>query len=85
VPPQIRATVVAFYILTLNFIGLGIGITGGGYLIDYLIASGVAQPYTWTLLAFTLVSAGAIPLFYLAGRRFAADRERLYAVADKLA
>jgi len=85
VPPQIRATVVAFYILSLNFIGLGIGITCGGYLIDYLIAIGVDEPYTWTLLTFTVVSAGSIPLFFLAGRRFARDRQRLYAVADKLA
>ena len=28
VPPQVRASVVAFYILLLNFVGLGIGITG---------------------------------------------------------
>ena len=34
VPPQIRATVVAFYILMLNLIGLGVGITAGGWLID---------------------------------------------------
>jgi MFS family permease len=81
VPPQIRATVVAFYILTLNLVGLGIGITAGGYLIDYLIAEGVSQPYTWTLVVFTLLSALSIPLFFLAGRRFALDRERLYAQA----
>ena len=30
VPPQIRATVVAFYILMLNLVGLGFGITAGG-------------------------------------------------------
>ncbi len=81
VPPQIRATVVAFYILTLNLIGLGIGITAGGYMIDYLIAIDVAEPYTWTLVVFTALSATSIPLFYLAGRRFKADRDRLYAVA----
>ncbi len=82
VPPQIRATVVAFYILTLNLIGLGFGITAGGYLIDYLIATNVAQPYTWTLVAFTVLSAGSIPLFYLAGRRFGGDRDRLYASVE---
>ena len=53
VPPQIRATVVAFYILTLNFVGLGFGITAGGFLIDYLAAHSVAEPYTWALVAFT--------------------------------
>ncbi len=77
VPPHIRATVVAFYILMLNLVGLGFGITAGGILVDVLIADGVAQPYTWTLLAFTLLSALAIPLFYLAGQRFVPDRERL--------
>jgi MFS family permease len=81
VPPQIRATVVGFYILTLNLIGLGVGITGGGWLIDYLIARGVSEPYSWTLLAFTVLSLSATPLFWLAGRRFRGDRERLFAAA----
>jgi MFS family permease len=79
VPPQIRATVVAFYILTLNLVGLGIGITAGGIVLDALIVRGVDSPYTWTLLAFTLLSMLAIPLFFAAGRRFQRDREQLYA------
>ena len=77
VPPQIRATVVAFYILMLNFVGLGIGVTVAGVAIDFMAARGVAQPYTWTLVAFTLLASLAIPFFFFAGRRFAADRERL--------
>jgi MFS family permease len=77
VPPRIRATVVAFYILLLNLIGLGFGITAGGFLVDRLIAAGVAEPYTKTLLGFTIFSLLAIPLFYLAGRHFERDRERL--------
>ena len=77
VPPNIRATVVAFYILVLNFIGLGVGITAGGIVIDVLIARGVAAPYTWTLLAFTILSLGSAPLFYWAGRRYQSDRRRL--------
>jgi MFS family permease len=79
VPPQIRSTIVAFYILTLNFVGLGFGITAGGILIDYLIGHSVASPYTWTLVTFTLLSFVSTPLFYIAGRRFQRDRERLYA------
>ncbi len=79
VPPQIRATVVAFYILTLNLVGLGIGITAGGVLVDFLIARSVESPYTWTLLAFTALSMLSIPLFFVAGRRFQRDRHRLYA------
>jgi MFS family permease len=78
VPPQIRATVVAFYILVLNLVGLGFGITAGGILIDALANAGVAQPYTWTLLVFTGLSLTAIPLFFLAGRRFTDDRTRIF-------
>lgn len=78
VPPQIRGTVVAFYILSLNFFGLGLGVTGGGIFVDWMIAESVAQPYTVTLLVFTALSLIAIPLFYFAGRRFERDREALY-------
>ena len=77
VPPQIRATVVAFYILTLNLIGLGIGITAGGFLIDALRDHQVADPYTKTLLTMSVLSMLSIPLYYLAGRRFQRDRDRL--------
>jgi MFS family permease len=79
VPPQIRATVVAFYILLLNFVGVGIGITAGGICIDWLISLNVEEPYTWTLIAFTVISLLAIPLFYIAGRRFSRDREQMFA------
>ncbi len=78
VPPQIRATVVAFYILVLNLVGLGFGITLGGVAIDAFAAAGVEQPYTWTLLVFTCLSLLAIPLFYMAGRRFNVDREQIF-------
>jgi MFS transporter, Spinster family, sphingosine-1-phosphate transporter len=81
-PAKIRATVVAFLILTLNFVGLGIGVTAGGYTVDVMIARGVAEPYTLTLLVFTLISLLAIPLFYLAGRRFSADKVRLEALIE---
>lgn len=80
VPPQIRATVVAFYILMLNLIGLGIGITAAGWTIDHLISLGVSEPYTKTLVGFTILSASAIPLFYIAGKRFSKDRDRLFEV-----
>lgn len=78
VPPQIRATVVAFYILMLNFIGMGIGITAGGITVDVLAGAGVTEPYSATLLGFTLLSLLAVPLFYMAGRRYARDRTALY-------
>ena len=79
VPAHIRATVVAFYILFLNLAGLGFGITMGGYVIDQLIAAGVDQPYSKMLLIFTALSLLAIPLFYIAGKRFEGDRGRLFA------
>lgn len=83
VPAKIRATVVAFYILSLNFVGLGIGVTLGGFTVDAMIARGVEEPYTWTLLTFTLLSLLAIPLFYMAGKRFQRDREHLAGMVEK--
>jgi MFS family permease len=81
VPPSIRASVVGLYLLMLNLVGLGIGITAGGILIDVLIGAGAEQPYTVTLLVFTLISGLAIPLFFFAGRRFKTDQARLFAEA----
>ncbi len=81
-PVKIRATVVAFLILTLNFVGLGVGVTTGGFTVDLMAERGVAEPYTWTLLTFTLLSLIAIPLFYVAGRRFKADKARIEALIE---
>ena len=77
-PPQVRATVVAFYIMSLNVVGLGVGITGSGIMVDALIAQGIAQPYSWTLFAFTALSALAIPCYFFAAR--AAKKAALSAV-----
>ena len=82
VPPHIRATVVAFFILFLNLVGLGFGITAGGFAVDRMIAAGVDQPYSKMLLGFAALSLLAIPLFYVAGRRFNGDRARLYAAME---
>jgi len=76
-PPGARATVTAFYILCLNVIGLGIGITGSGFLVDQLRAAGNAAPYTWSLFAFTLASSLTIPAFFLAGLWSKRDRAKL--------
>ena len=79
VPPNVRATVVGLYIMLLNVVGLGIGITASGVMIDRLRASGAADPYSQTLVVFTALSLLALPLFWYAGRRFSHDREALYA------
>ena len=78
VPPQIRATVVALYILLLNMAGVAVGVSAAGIYVDWLIAEGSDQPYTSALLWFTVISFSAIPLFYLAGRRYDRDREKLF-------
>lgn len=78
VPPQIRATVVAFYILLLNMAGVAIGVSAAGFYVDYLIAAGDPAPYTSTLLWFTVISFLAIPFFFLAGLRCEKDRQALY-------
>ena len=78
VPPQVRATVVAFYILLLNLIGVGFGVTFAGIAIDQLIAQGVEQPYTIALIGFTIVSFICIPCFLIAGQRFKRDKAQLY-------
>ena len=78
VPPQIRATVVALYILLLNMAGVAIGVSAAGIYVDWLMARGSENPYTSALLWFTVISFSAIPLFYFAGRRFEQDRNRLF-------
>ena len=77
VPNNIRATVVAFYILTLNLIGLTIGSLGGGICVDYLKGINYSEPYTWTLIIFTFISAASIPCYYLAGKRYKKDKKAL--------
>ena len=43
-------------------------LTGSGVMVDQLIARGVDQPYSWTLFAFTCLSAAAIPCYFAAAR-----------------
>jgi MFS family permease len=78
VPPQIRSTIVAFNILLLNLVGVALGITVAGIVVDVLIARGVEQPYSVVLLAFVFISLLAIPCFLVAGLRFKRDKAALY-------
>ena len=74
-PPQIRSTAVAFYLLMLNLIGLALGITFSGIMIDYLIEIGVEEPYTKTLLVFTAL-VGYCNTSLLLGGRYASTKIR---------
>ena len=69
-PSHLRATVIAFFILNLNMIGMFLGTTGAGIIIDLLIASNIEFPYTKTLLSFTILSGFSIPLFWFAGVQY---------------
>ncbi len=77
VPGHVRATIVAFYLLLLNLVGVGLGVTLAGVAIDWMFAAGIDEPYTKALLVFTGISLLAIPLFYLGGKRFEKDKARL--------
>ena len=68
-PEKIRATMIAFYILTLNLLGLAVGAVITGISIDYLREISISQPYTWTLLGLSLFGLLSLPCFYLAGRK----------------
>ena len=74
VPENIKATVVSFYILTLNLIGLTIGSLGGGFCADLLRSSGYSEPYTIMLVIFSIISIVSIPCYYLAGIKYKEDK-----------
>jgi MFS family permease len=77
VPLKIRATVVAFYILTLNLIGLTLGSIGSGQLVDYFMSINYPDPYTWTLIIFSVIGSLCIPCYYMAGKKFHQDKNNL--------
>ena len=77
IPPEVRSTVIAFSIFLMNVIGIGIGITLAGLSIDLMIAYGIEEPYSLTLIGFSLFSFLAMPCFLFAGLRYNRDREKL--------
>jgi len=74
VPENIKATVVSFYILTLNLIGLTIGSFVGGILADNLMTANYQEPYTVMLVVFSIISIVTIPCYFLAGKRYKKDK-----------
>ena len=77
VPENIKATVVSFYILTLNLIGLTIGSFVGGILADKLMTANYQEPYTLMLVVFSIISMVTIPCYFLAGKRYKKDKTLL--------
>lgn len=61
----------------MNVIGMGIGITVTGVSIDVMTSYGIDQPYSLTLLGFTVFSFLAMPCFLFAGLRYNHDQKRL--------
>jgi MFS family permease len=74
VPPQVRSTVIAFAIMSMNIVGMGLGITLTGVAIDALIAQGVEQPYSVTLFTLSIISFASMPCFLYAGLHYKRDR-----------
>jgi MFS family permease len=70
VPPRIRSTSIAFLMLVINVLGVGLGpwVTG---------LVGDAASLTRGLLVSVVVGASSIGPFALAARRYAADRDRV--------
>ena len=77
VPENIKATVVSFYILTLNLIGLTIGSFVGGILADKLMTANYQEPYTLMLVVFSIISIVTIPCYFLAWKRYKKDKTLL--------
>ncbi len=77
VPANKRATVVGFVVLMIQLAGVGVGNTTAGLMIDKLQQAGVAEPYSVTLIIYTLISLLSIPMFVFAGRRFKRDKRAL--------
>ena len=50
-----------FLVLMIQLAGVGIGVTSGGVLIDWLQSSGTDSPYSTALFIFTLISLISIP------------------------
>lgn len=63
--PQIRSTMLAFYLLSITIGGTALGTTLSGLAVDGLIARGVVHPYSWMLFGFAMIGGLALP-FYLA-------------------
>ena len=72
-PGSIRATIIAFYIFCINIIGVGVGVTLAGILVDLFIFYGIDEPYTLMFIVTSLIPLFSIPCFYIAGKCYKLD------------
>tara|TARA_B100000963_G_scaffold69142_1_gene57571 strand:+ start:5810 stop:7120 length:1311 start_codon:yes stop_codon:yes gene_type:complete len=77
VPSHKRGIVVGFTVLLIQICGAALGASGAGYMIDVLIGNGVLEPYSLTLLTFSIISLMSVPIFVFAGKRFESDKQSL--------
>jgi hypothetical protein len=58
-------------------LGAALGASTAGFMIDFFETSGFAEPYSTTLLTYTLISLISVPIFIFAGKRFEQDKLKL--------
>ena len=75
VPPSLRTTSSALFLLINNLIGLGLGSAVLGIISDALLASQGTESLRYALLAGSLFYVGAALLYGLASRRVAREWE----------
>lgn len=77
VPRAVTSTIIAFAIMPINIVGMGLGITLTGIAIDALIERGFEQPRTLVLATLQVFFFISMPCFLYAGLRYQQDREAL--------
>ena len=77
VPSDKRGIVVGFTVLLIQIFGAALGASSAGYMIDVFINYKVSEPYSLTLVTYTIISLLSIPIFIFAGKKFEKDKNRL--------
>ena len=77
VPSHKRGIVVGFTVLLIQIFGAALGASSAGYMIDVFISYEVSEPYSLTLVTYTVISLLSIPVFIFAGKKFDNDKNRL--------
>ena len=76
-PSDKRGMVVGFTVLLIQIFGAALGASSAGYMIDVFINYKVSEPYSLTLVTYTIISLLSIPIFIFAGKKFEKDKNRL--------